>query len=133
MKLEQTDVSQAFDQAALEQEGYQHYLIYFLSRVETGDVKELDVNDLKEDMVEAYFFNERSQLHLFRYQGDWQAVICEAEEGDDSFDETQLLMSSDYGESMRIRHFFTFDEDGQASVQYSKLCELRVGKGDQNA
>ena len=128
MKLDQTDTGAALDTNNIQSQGYRHYLIYFLDRVETGMVEELDLSQTADDVLEAYFFSENKQLHVFRYQNQVQAVVCEQEDQDDTFDETQLLMSSQYGESIRIRHFFTYDDDGQASVIYTKLCELNGGK-----
>lgn len=103
-------------------EGYQFLWLQEYGRVELGTVegKTIDYSRL----IEARVFSRDKELYIFEDDGI-QAVETVYEEGDDCFEETQLLRGR-FGRQITLRHYVGYEEDGQAYVARTVVCDYKA-------
>ena len=96
-------------------EGYRYAFIQRIGSVYIGPIEncgELDPGEI----LEARFFEEMKELHVFNYEGTLKAVVTELGNGDEFIEEKQILREK-YGKSLTLRGYLVFDEnDNQARI-----------------
>lgn len=129
MRRELTDVGQALTKEYWQEEGYRYLWKQELGSVELLTVEEAD--SLKESrLLEARVFAKGKELHLFCYENELRAVVTTEEDGDDFFEEKQLLLER-FGESITLRHYIDYEDDGQAYIIQTVLQDYE-GKEKQH-
>ena len=77
-----------------------------------------------EECLEARFFSERAELHLFERDGDMQAVeIADDGSDKDTFIKKYQLDSkfAAMGRNIYVKEYLDYDEDGQINVSLTRL------------
>lgn len=120
---------------------YDYALIYYLSEVYLGKIKK-DNSDIKidwDECIEARFFSEKGELHIFRddESGEIKFVVIE-DTNDSDYDTvikkyaiTPKFKFNDNGmklDVIKVKEYISYDEDGQAYVVHTRLAgvERRV-------
>ena len=96
----------------------ERYRFAFIQRVGSVFIGPIEMcGELNPDeILEARFFEEEKELHVFRYDGNLEAVETEHENGDECLEEKQILRGK-YGKFLTLRNYLIFDEnDGQARI-----------------
>lgn len=106
---------------------YEHGLLYRISSVDIVSVAEMGALDTS-DFQEAYFFDEKKQLHIYQADEGLAAVMITDEEG---CDEHTLLKiypitgkHNEKAKKVTVKEYLDFDEDGQVYVAYTRLVKL---------
>lgn len=96
----------------------ERYRFAFIQRVGSVFIGPIEMcGELNPDeILEARFFEEEKEMHVFRYDGDFKAVVTIHEDGDEYLEEKQILRGK-YGKFLTLRNYLIFDEnDGQARI-----------------
>ena len=105
---------------ALRERGYRYAWIQSISSVQIDEIDNLSLEP--GSVIEARFFNETGELHVFSYNDSLTAVETVMEDGDKTTEEVQILRGK-YGKSITLRNFIDFDpQDGQAYISRTVLC-----------
>ena len=116
----------SLDQAYQKIEHYDYALVYMFSSVILCKTENLDDTDW-EECLEARFFSERAELHLFERDGDMQAVeIADDGSDKDTFIKKYQLDSkfAAMGRNIYVKEYLDYDEDGQINVSLTRLCGI---------
>lgn len=115
-------------------EKYKNALIYMLSEVNLVDEKHRDeVNNISEkEIIEARFFDESGEVHIFRKSGKivgYELIEENIEDAIEFVDSKKILTSafSGYGNQLTVRKYFDYDEDGQIRCVLTRLVKLEKG------
>ena len=120
MRTNEFSVSEVLNGHALLDKGYRYGWIQSISSVQIGDIDSLDINS--ESLLEARFFNEEKEMHIFNYNDSLKAIETVLEKCDHAIEEKQILRKK-YGKTVTLRNFIDFDpDDGQAFVCRTVLC-----------
>ena len=116
-----------FEMAKAKSSEYEYVFLRELSRLHMG-VNNIDIN--WDEVIEARFFDEASELRFFRYGKELKAVLIEDGGGEEGIDfktskEISLLHDGRFGKSIIVREYFDYDPDGQIFVTASRLVEWR--------
>lgn len=95
-------------------QGYPYVLVRELSRLYLGEAAQADIR--WDELTEARFFNDTSELRIWEEGGQFSAVLLE-DEGED----TTTCMEKSYnlahkgvfGKKLTVVEYFGYDEDGQ--------------------
>ncbi len=110
-----------------------------IGSISIGKISKL--NEFKtDDLIEARFFNDILEIHIFEYDGELRYIQTEKEEKDKQlssfppdlqkqlngyggsyFEETQVLRNR-FGKNITLRHYLGYDEDGLACIKATALC-----------
>ncbi|MCD7826427.1 MAG: hypothetical protein LUH14_10795 [Clostridiaceae bacterium] len=118
----------SFETAKERTAGYPFALVYMMSEIQFGKKEDIEVN--WDEVLEARFFSEREELHLFLCEKERKAVIVE-----DAVDETNSteVLTKNYrlspkfqgeGRELAVREYLSEDEDGQMYVELTRLCGI---------
>lgn len=99
-------------------EGFQYIWLQEYGRVELSSVGDVNIN--YDRLIEARVFNSEKELHIYDDDGI-HAVETTFEEGDDCFEEKQILRGR-FGKEITLRHYVGYDEDGQAYIEHTVIC-----------
>lgn len=99
-------------------EGYQYVWLQEFGRVELLPVDKTELSF--DNLIEARVFSRDKELHIYEDDG-LHAVETDFEEGDDCFEETQMLRGR-FGKEITLRHYVAYDKDGQAYVTQTVIC-----------
>jgi len=121
-------LAEALDKGYLKDLGLKYGLIYSYDAVQLSRIEEVTINS--ETLIEARFFNEDTEVHVFR-RDDLEAVVFKEteEDKDQTFTENQLLER--YADQLIIKNYIDYDKDGQAYIRYSRPAGL-IFKKDVN-
>ena len=105
---------------------YTYALLYMISErilARTADLGEIDW----EECLEARFFSEKEELHLFQDGQEMRAVVCEETDSQDQADTEYELQKAFIPGMTRliVREYFSYDEDGQVIVAKTRLVSIR--------
>ena len=97
------------------EDGYRYAFIQRIGSVYIGPIEKCGGLN-PDEILEARFFEDEKELHVFSYVGTLRAVVTESESGDEYIEEKQILRGK-YGKSLTLRSYLVFDEnDGQARI-----------------
>lgn len=82
-----------------------------------------------DECLEVRFFSNSAEIHFFRRDSDWEAVLIEDDAEQDCIDRWYQL-SRKYKHSSKtgkilVREYLAYDEDGQACVVCTRLAGLK--------
>lgn len=79
-----------------------------------------------DELIEAYFFNSDSQIHIFREDDEFIAVLTDDMEDCHTFDRKYSLAGKyqNQGKCVIIREYLKADEDGQSYVAATRLLGI---------
>ncbi|URZ15116.1 hypothetical protein CLFE_011340 [Clostridium felsineum DSM 794] len=101
------------------------------SNLYLSNVKEIDNFYFLDDLIEAKFFNEIKEASIIKNDDEKFSVVIFDSEGNNDFVEEQQILQKhkspfkNENDKLVIRHFFKYDDDGQAYVYYTKLCDIK--------
>ncbi|EJO5347106.1 hypothetical protein NRP93_001176 [Clostridium botulinum] len=126
-----------------------------LSKIENGGYKFAWINtfsDLKliklignnkfkdsylENLIEAKIFNENKELSIIPCEDDEKFSVVEFDGADkDYIEEKQVLYKNKSpfngeNDKLVIRNYLDYDNQGQAFIEYTKLCDIEGGEGNE--
>ncbi|MCM1540822.1 MAG: hypothetical protein NC121_06115 [Blautia sp.] len=111
---------------ALEHIGeYPYALVYGMSGItfcRTADLKEPDWDEC----LEARFFGEDKEMHLYGEEGEWRAVRVTGTMDEDCLVRKYALQDRYFGPGkyLCVCEHLEYDEDGQASVALTRLMGI---------
>lgn len=116
----------SWEEAIEAAKGYEYALMYTLSAVLFGRVEEvLEQADWRECM-EARFFNQAGELHLFDYNGRKKAVCVMDGQGEQIQREYELAgIFQKCGKYLTVKEYLEPDEDGQMVTVMTRLSGVR--------
>lgn len=123
--------SLSFEEAKERAEQYTYGLVYLFSEILLGKTENIKDKICWEDCMEARFFSEQGELHIFDYNGERRAVCVEdgTETGkfeialDKSYPLAKEFEKIGY-HSFKVREYLEGDADGQAVIVLTRLVEL---------
>lgn len=121
----------SFDEAKERLSGYEYALLYMISELRFCRIEELGTVDWTQCM-EARFFSDNAELHLFERSGSMIAVeLSDGDEKDWNDRSYELNLSVLKGSSslknarrITVREYFAEDEDGQMTIDAVRLAAL---------
>ena len=107
---------------------YTYALLYKISEIRLCKTAELTETDLDECM-EARFFSDSMELHLFEYQDEMRAVrVSDTDEKDIVIKEYELdSRFRTVGNVLLVQEYIEYDTDGQAFAGLTRLKGVRHG------
>lgn len=114
-----------FEDAKREAAEYSYILAYEFSRVLLGRTNETSVS--WDECQEAYLFDEGAEVHIYRDGDMLHAVKCSAETDEDVFVDRVYELAGQFssiGRRVRVREYLVPDEDGQVTVEYTRLVAI---------
>ena len=110
---------------------YRFGLVYQLEKILLGEVEKIRSEIVWEECLEARFFSEEKELHIFDYNGKYIAVCIEDQEGSrESILEGKLIKLSNQFhkqsgfDAYKVKKYIHYDEDGQAVIELTRLMGL---------
>lgn len=105
---------------------YEYALLYMISELRLVRVEELEEVDW-EECLEARFFSDEKELHIFEGEQGMCAVVTE--EVDECDQNTRLyLLGKQYIQGKTkviVKEYLSYDKDGQLLVEKTRLAGLR--------
>lgn len=115
------DMTEAIQNSFMEQEELSYVWIQKLDSV--GVVKVSDLNELDLDtLLELRAFNNNKELHIFWFEDEFRAVMT-VKENEDCFYEEKQLLRKKFGDYITMRHYISYQEDGQAYISNTAICD----------
>lgn len=105
---------------------YEYALLHMISEQRFCRIGELPETDW-EECIEARFFSERGELHVFDAEGERKAVAIE-DDGDNFVFEKVYRLDGKYsklGKHIVVQEYLDYDEDGQLAVELTRLKAVR--------
>ncbi len=99
--------------------GFDYALIYKLSSVELLSGYEITAPD--NEVTEARFFDEKRELRFFDYNGEKRWALIE-DEGNEITEEKEEKFKEN---TLEIKEYISFDEDGQAFTEAVRLWGVK--------
>lgn len=105
---------------------YDYGYLTYMSEVVLVKIKEYGVDIDWPELIEARFFNEKQELHIWR-AGDCLLGRRLTETGDTDAVETVIPVMKKFcpaGGKMVIRKYIDYDEDGQAFIAHTRIKKV---------
>ena len=116
-----------FEEAKNRIQDYDYALIYEISEMLFDKVEK--ISEIYWDEVqEAYFFNEKSQMHIYLSDDVLEAIVYNETDEDVIFVDRRYELAGKFstiGREVKERNYLEFDDDGQAFVAYSRLVSVK--------
>ncbi len=105
-------------------DSFENVLAYEYSRVILGKPSEDPVN--WDECTEAYFFDNTRQIHVWREDGQLNAVEISCDGSDEYYVDRKyrILDKLAKGKTLTVREYLKPDEDGQMSVMCTRLISV---------
>lgn len=116
-----------FEEAKNRIQDYDYALISEISEMlfdKVGAISEIYWDEVQE----AYFFNEKSQMHIYLSDDVLEAIVYNETDEDVIFVDRRYELAgkfSNIGREVKERNYLEFDDDGQAFVAYSRLVSVK--------
>jgi hypothetical protein len=116
------ELSQAYEQV----NQYEYAYVYMMSKMVLCKVDELPLIDW-EECLEARFFSEDRELHIFEGNDGMQAVLIEDGDSVDCNIRSYELVPKfkGVGKELEVQEYLDFDEDGQIYVVQTRLKGIK--------
>ncbi len=101
------------------EKGFDYALIYKLSSVSL--LSRYEITETDEEVTEARFFDEKRELRFFDYNGEKRWALIE-DEGNEITEEKEERFK---GNTLKIKEYISFDEDGQAFTEAVRLWGVK--------
>lgn len=109
---------------------YPFALLYYLSEVKLTECAKLAGKIDFSQLLEARFFGEQGELHIFRDEEQLRAVEVK-EIGKTDYIEKKEILGKNFQEAGRylmIRKYVDYDDDGQAVIALTRLSSIEGGE-----
>lgn len=109
--------------------GYKYGLVYENSEMLFGRTKELRDVDW-EQLQEAFFFDRKSQVHIFRDGDNLKSVVVE-DEAEDVYQLRNYRLNqndkraSAAGKELVVKEYLEQDEDGQVYIKCTRMIDVK--------
>lgn len=116
-----------FEEAKNRIQDYDYALISEISEMlfdKVGAISEIYWDEVQE----AYFFNEKSQMHIYLSDDVLEAIVYNETDEDVIFVDRRYELAGKFstiGREVKERNYLEFDDDGQAFVAYSRLVSVK--------
>lgn len=101
---------------------YKYALVYMISQLKLSKTEDLGEIDW-EECLEARFFSEDKELHIFDVEGEKKAVeVCD--DGQEDVVEKRYQLDNQFknlGTAVVVQEYLSYDEDGQIKVEVTRL------------
>lgn len=121
----------SFEEAKEKAEQYPYGLVYLFSEILLGETGIIKDKICWEDCMEARFFSEEGEIHIFDYNGERKAVCVEDKAKEDNFEgvfEKNYELAGKFKQTgyqfFKVKEYLGCDEDGQAVVLLTRLAGL---------
>ena len=107
---------------------YPYALIYMMSELVFSKTEELK-DIIWDECLEARFFGENGEIHLFQNNGDPECIMIEDNANDADVDTLvdQYKLNNRFlkhGSRLLVKRYIGFDEDGQAFIKLTRLADV---------
>ncbi len=112
------------EQAKTLSKNYNFGLVYMLSELKV--FKNSIPNVDWEQVIEARFFDENSEIHIFNYNDEMKAVLVKDTNNND-FILTKYELAKNFkniANTLVVKQYLDYDEDGQAFIKLTRLESL---------
>ncbi len=101
---------------------YSYALMHMMSSVYFGKASDITIN--WEELLEARFFSENKEMHIFKCGNQWKAVeLSDTEDSEVIVKNYEIAAQyKNIGRQIRVKEYLAEDEDGQVYVKYTRLC-----------
>lgn len=116
----------SFEDAAASIHQYEYALVYMVSELILKKTTELG-DILWEECLEARFFSQDKEIHIFDDDGTKKAVkVVDAkeEEEDTYIQKYQLASKYRLGSTLCVKEYLSYDEDGQMKIELTRLAGI---------
>lgn len=122
----------SLEEAKKKAEQYLYGLVYLFDEILLGKIESIKNKICWENCIEARFFSEQGELHIFDYNGEKRAV-CVEEKADtenkqsdinDKYYNLSKKFQTNEFHAFRVREYLGCDEDGQVKVMLTRLVGL---------
>ena len=115
----------AYEEAQRRAAEYEYALVYEISELLLGRTDSLPQIHWEECM-EARFFSENRELHLYERNGQMEAVEISDADEEESVVKRYALCAKfrSAGRFLKVKEYIRYDEDGQACVALTRLCGI---------
>lgn len=80
-----------------------------------------EIEDELEEVEEARFFDEKTEIKILRTVDGLQAWCCEAEPDDHVLEHSYKVRNPEFGKEIRVTWMLDVDEDGQTYISGGRL------------
>ena len=124
-----------FEEAKSSYKDYEYALIYSLSKVYFGKVKDSD-NYIEidwDECIEARFFSEAAELNMYRDDEDEEIKAVVIKDNKDACYDVVIkkydiaTKFKNAGVKIKVKEYISYDEDGQAIVAHKRLAGVEGG------
>ena len=129
MKMEECLRSVSLADAEALIKAYEYGLMIMISDMKLVAVDGLELPDWDE-CIEAYFFNEDGQLHIYRNEEEQLIGVVMEEKKDLNYHDVTYALAENKkifaGDKVIVREYLDVDEDGQTFVAYTRLKSITI-------
>lgn len=103
--------------------------IKYYSGVTLGEAPaNINADGFKKELLEARFFSESEEIRILHINGEFLCSKRSDGENDEFVETKYNIASKNSGETITVKKYFRYDEDGQAFLTESRLCGWEGGK-----
>ncbi len=118
------DIKEIFEKA---KEKYKYMIVHMMSELVIGEMESIKNYD---EVLEARFFSEKGEMHLFFDEENYSCVEIE-DEDDDVYLDTKDIINGECCDKkythINKKKYIDFDADGQGYVSYVRCVALSGG------
>ena len=116
-----------FDEAIQAGSKMEYVLLYMMSEMIFCKGTEINLEQVDfGECLEARFFGPHKEIHLYRTEGGWKAVLTEEVTDLDHIDRKYRLskkhQNAGLGSELVVREYIGYDDDGQAYIVKTRLA-----------
>lgn len=105
---------------------YKYALVYMISQLKLSKTEDLGEIDW-EECLEARFFSEDKELHIFDVEGEKRVVeVCD--DGQEDVIEKEYQLDNKFknvGNTVVVQEYLAYDNDGQVRVELTRLKGIK--------
>lgn len=122
------DIRKLLDAVSIEKMGFKYAIIYNYDSVVSSTIAGLVLDP--ENIIEARFFNESSEIRIFNDEGSFNGTIFSELENSDPICQKVILYprykeKAGYASKLEVKKYLAYDEeDSQAYISYVKPSKL---------
>ena len=125
------------DSVGIEWKNYKYALVYLISQLVFEETRKIEQINW-EECQEAYFFDEKGQIHVFQNEEGMLCAVCFTEPSEVNRVEHRYLLAKVPSEHrvqemstsklLKVYEYLERDKDGQTVVAYTRLVSIDEGR-----
>lgn len=129
--VEKLELNKSEAEKICSENNFKYAWINTYSNLYLSKVEEIDNFHFLDNLIEAKFFNKIKEASIIKNDDEKFSVVIFDSEGNNDFVEEQQILQKhkspfkNENDKLVIRHFLKYDDDGQAYVYYTKLCDIK--------